>query len=351
MGYEVLDSGGNRPTGSGASSGGSSSSGAEPTSHPLDVVDLDAADLGEPRDGAEREPQQGPIGRLTRSLEQAPPTLRRVLAGGLAAAVCGALVGGVAVRRYDDAQASRADRAVLSAGASVSDIAAGTQFRTSVVELRLQAQISNYGPLPIRVLTGQSLPSLPTIDVTGPSPQVAPGRQALLEVTLTVDCSSLPSDRPVVVPVLTPDQRRHEVPLRGVDDAVLATYCTGVQQTVQVRVTGTLEQPRLEISNTGPRDLNFTLTSEEVPGDGPGGPPLLTLTTDPTAPVTVGARGKRSVALRLTAQRCVRDVAKLPSGIYLLVEGRGPADNAVVATSGADLVALTGAAVARACAG
>lgn len=342
MGYEVLDSGGGRPP------GGSPSSGPGPSSGPLDVVDLDGTDPGGHGHDTHGEPQQGAVGRLARSLEQAPPTVWRMLAGGLAALLCGVVAGGVAVRNFDDGEASRADRAVLSAGAAVLSIESEGPPGPNVVQLRVQALISNYGPVPIRMLTGRARPTRSDITATGGSPEVAPDSQAQFDIDLTVDCFS---DRAVAVPVLTADQRRHEVPLRGLDDTALAAFCSSPDQAVQVRVIGTLERPQLEISNTGPRDLNFTLTSQEDAGVGVGGRPLITLTTDPTAPVTVGARAKRSVALVLTAQRCVRDVTQLPAAVHLLVEGRLPADNDVATTSGTDLSALTGAAVARACAG
>jgi hypothetical protein len=344
MGYEVLDSGSGRPT----------DPRRGPSSAPLDVVDLD--DLppeGGPGAGGGRYdgPPLGAFARLSRSVAETPPPARRLLGGALAAVLVGAMVGGVAVRGYDDRQAAAADRARLSAVASVKTVGPAPGATQDEVQLRALARVSNLGPLPIRVVTGQSLPSDPTIDVLESSPEVAPGDEADLSITATVRCRSLLLDLDIVVPVLTADGRRHGLPLLGLGDAgATDALCQRSYDPVQVQLSGSLDRPVLEITNDGPRDLDFTITADEMSQEGPERSPLVTLTTDPSTPVSVRARGSRSVSLVLTARRCVRDLSRLPDGIYLLVEGRLPADNAVVATNGANLSALTGAAVARACA-
>ena len=115
---------------------------------------------------------------------------------------------------------------------------------------------------------------------------------------------------------------------------------------MSIRLTGSLSQPVLELSNSTDQPLTVTLDS---------GSPLtqaasqyLSVTTRPALPTTVAAGGTRRLALRLDVQGCHRDLGPLADGglgyFGLDVEGLHEQNQV-----GVDLSALVGAALERSC--
>jgi hypothetical protein len=338
VGYEVLDAGraGERDV-------------ADHAHGPVDVVALDELPLPE-AGGGPRVPRQLPPW-VRSAARQLTPTV----AAALAVAVLTGLGAGTWVthRRAEAAQEARA-RGVVSAFAVVAGVDTYPSDAGQVADFTLR--VFNVGDRPVTVAVSDARRRGPTPEpvfslVTGDG-TLRPGRDALVRARVTLDCDGLQALR-LQVPVRSADGRLHDVPVRD-DEHV------GISQSPQalcsrdeyvdplpVRLTGSLRDPVLELTNSTEQPLTISLDS---------GSPLtqasseyLALTTRPALPLVIAPNSTRRLALQLAVQGCHRDLGPLSDGGlgYLGLRIEGNPDGVV--QTGVDLSALVGAALERSC--
>jgi len=334
MGYEVLDSRGeatNRP--------GDASPAA------VDVMDLGA--LPHPVD--EPPPSVWPVvrQRLTVavvSVIKAPTTAKRVALLVVAALAIGAVVSGVVVRRHEEDQQRQAQNAVLSVGAIVSNFSPTNSG--AVTTAAVTADLTNYGPVPVRVVTTPGDPKAGrSVQMLSSSPDVAPGSTARVSLGVPVDCQGQGGDPTFTVPVLTGDQRRHEVPveLNLGEMSVRSAICNDGNGDVQASVVGSIARPLLRLKNDSAGTKVFVVRDGQGPVARDG--PLVTITTLPATPVDVPSGQSMDLRLLVTLRECPRDLSAITTGVYLTIDASSN-DGSLTSGMGVDIGALVGAAVA-----
>ncbi len=338
MGYEVLDSRG------------------EATSRPDDAAPaaVDVVDLGAlPHPVDEPLPAPWPVVRqrliaAVISVIKAPMSAKRVVVLVVAALAIGAVVSGVVVRRHEEDQQRQAQNAVLSVNTDFNDfLPANNGANTTATVI---ADLKNYGPAPVRVVTtpdGQQ--DGVRVQLFSSPPEVAPGGTARVSLSVPVDCDGPGADPTITVPLLTGDQRRHEVPVELNGMSLLGFYCnSGHGQDIQAAVVGSIWRPLLRLTNDSDRTKVFVVRDDQEPvATVPG--PLVTITTLPAGPVDVPAGRSVDLRLQVSARECPRELSAIASFSSITVaeiNRDGSSSSAV----GVDVGALVGAAVARACA-
>lgn len=338
MGYEVLDSRG------------------EATSRPDDAAPaaVDVEDLGAlPHPVDEPLPAPWPVvrQRLTAaviSVIKAPMSAKRVVVLVVAALAIGAVVSGVVVRRHEEDQQRQAQNAVLSVNTDFNDfLPANDGANTTATVI---ADLKNYGPGPVRVVTtpdGQQ--DGVRVQLFSSPPEVAPGGTARVSLSVPVDCDGPGADPTITVPLLTGDQRRHEVPVELNGMSLLGSYCnSGHGQDIQAAVVGSIWRPLLRLTNDSDRTKVFVVRNDQEPvATVPG--PLVTITTLPAGPVDVPAGRSVDLRLQVSARECPRELSAIASFSSITVAEINR-DGSSSSAMGVDVGALVGAAVARACA-
>lgn len=337
MGYEVLDPSGHTPMSDDGPPAG------------RDVVVLDDWAAPEPTVSSPPWPVlRGRVAATVRAALTAPPTARRAVAVVVVSLAVGALGGAVLAARHLDQRRLAAARTELSVLASTTNFATVPNGEAGWGELT--AQLTNFGPRPIAVVTrtGQSGP---TVVMESGSSTVGPRAQASVRLLLPVDCAEPFAERPTV-PVRTEDGRRHEVPidLRGTfgDSSLRDAVCGGVQNVLSAELAGQLARPVLVVTNVGKQDLRISLSgSIGFAGEADANRDVV-LETVPRTPLRLEAGASVDLALTITVRECPADIADVSSGNgYVSVDGVQA--SGAQSGAGVDVSTLIGAALNRAC--
>ncbi len=338
MGYEVIDTG--RTTDGGGAGLG-----------PIDVVSID--DLPDPHEHAGRPP--GPP-RLPdwvrRTAARISPALAIVLASALAAGIG---TGAWFSHRRAVATQESAARAGVNAFALAVGLDSGASTEPGKEQIVVAVRIFNVGHRPFSVAAAKGVGALvdtgSRVTVITGDGVVRPDRDALVRVRVPLHCDAMEAIK-VSVPVRSEDGSLHQLTVRDTDQGMLTqtpqAICSQAAnvEPISARLTGTLSQPVLELTNSTDTPVTVTLDS---------GSPLtqaasqyLAVTTRPGMPATVAAGATRRLALRLDVQGCHHDLGPLADGRFsyfgLRVDG---AD--AVSQVGVDVSALVGAALERSC--
>ena len=285
------------------------------------------------------------------SVIKAPMSAKRVVVLVVAALAIGAVGSGVVVRRHEEDQQRHAQNAVLSVNTDFNDfLPANDGANTTATVI---ADLKNYGPAPVRVVTtpdGQQ--DGVRVQLFSSPPEVAPGGTARVSLSVPVDCDGPGADPTITVPLLTGDQRRHEVPVELNGMSLLGFYCnsghSGHGQDIQAAVVGSIWRPLLRLTNDSDRTKVFVVRDDQEPvATVPG--PLVTITTLPAGPVDVPAGRSVDLRLQVSARECPRELSAIASFSSITVAEINR-DGSSSSAMGVDVGALVGAAVARACA-
>ena len=262
------------------------------------------------------------------------------------ALVLGVGLGGLAVRRHEQDQQRQAQNAVLSVSAIFNNLSSA---ETGVITTAtVVADLTNYGPVPVRVVTTTAdQPESIRVQLFTSPPEVAPGGTARVSLSVPINCDVDDADPRVTVPVLTRDQRRHDVPVELNGMSLPGAICSGHTQNIQAAVIGSITRPLLRLTNNSDRTRGFVLKSDRGPDLTVLGP-LISITTLPGTPVNVPAGRRVDLRLLVTARDCPRDLTALAGLPHLTVEETSRNDFANSGV-GVDVTALVGAAVAKAC--
>ena len=337
----MLDSGG---PASSAPPGSSPSPPDTPLGPTTDVVNLDP-----PTAGDDEPPLAQPTGRPRRST-------RRPAAVALAALVVGALLGGLLTSRQTSL-ATRAEReSTLAVAAQATEV---SRFPLPIgAGAELLVTVQNLGPAPVSVVDSTS--SSPgarvrraLVTMIEAAPSIDPGGSARVEIRVPIDCRP----RRVItarLPVRTADGKEHSVPVTLPDGGRPPPgLCPQVTDNaaLQATLTGSVIRPTLQLTNLTDRTVEVSLPPQ-------GLSPLVAnsvvaVTTRPSLPVRIPARGELTVTLRFMSRTCVQelqdlqrlDVASLAVMASVLTPG-GPVQGGQVPV---DVTAVVAAAMVRTC--
>ena len=346
VGFEVLDAGG-RP----GEPPDVRLSGRADRIQPLelDPQQLDPQEL----DPQELDPQEPPQPALRRGPGLPPGTWWKVAAAG----VLGIAIGAVATQHHatDVAEAREARQVV--AHAQFSDVSPRRTDGGTVADVRVA--VSNLGTRPFDVLLttpGSSAPpagAAAQYHMSSGTSTVRPGETETFSTSVQLDCRS--SDPiSLTVPVRSAAGTASRLPVQSMDESASPMngldLCPiyGDQSGFSSTVGGTLSRPTLRLSNSSGEPVVVTLDSGSPLTEAPS--QRLSLTTVPALPLRIPAHSHRTVRLQLRAHSCLAgtDASAVDGLSYVGLRADDLTGNQV-SSSGMDIGALVGLAMARSC--
>lgn len=339
MGYEVIDEHG-PVDGADRSATASSRSPA-----PFELGDLPPVEPDPPRDDSPRRPR---LQRLVR--------LPAVLAS--FTLVAGAVVGGYVVHQHAAGLAAAQERSVIQAVA-----VAENQLASGINGVRmatLTVRLTNFGPKPIQPVLSKDdhTPSQvsPLIQASAPGPEApANGGSALVTLTVPLACDQALGD--LQLPVRTPDQQVHQVPVRSPGSDMLQQDRTMCDEGppdnsyVSITLSGSVDKPVLRFANQSDQARQIWLRTE---GNELRPLPGVQITLGRRFPIDIGPEATVQVPLRVHVSRCIKDASQLEwAQVWLGFQESGAGRDQVPADwqnmSGTTVGSVVTAAILRAC--
>lgn len=267
--------------------------------------------------------------------------------------LAGALVGAALSRRHESLAAQAKDRARVAVSAQATDV---SPFAQQIgVGARLQVKVSNLGPLPVQVMDtatfgGPPGTRAPMVTMLGGASSVAPGRSALVEMRVSIDCRP---GRPLAarLPVRTADGAEHRVDVTVPDDATALCPRVVAPSILVSSLTGSVLRPALQLWNNTDKPLRVSfLPMGLLPASANT---VIKVVASPALPRTIGPREELTVRLRFIARSCVAELQDLRTlentHLSLASELLTPGTVIPAGQVDVDLTAIVAATMVRAC--
>ena len=318
---------------------------------------LDSRDESANSPADDRLVDRGPdIVELTTPTEPGPPRQaggRRTALVVALSLIAGALVGAALSRRHESLAAQAKDRARVAVSAQATNV---SPFAQQIgVGARLRIKVTNLGPLPVQVMdtaTTVRTPGTqaPMVTMLGGASSVAPGRSALVEMRVSIDC------RPrrtltAKLPVRTADGAEHRVDVTVADDPTALCPAVVEPSILVASLTGSVLRPALQLWNNTEKPLRVSLLPVGLSPEAANA--VIEVAPSPALPRTIGPREELTVRLRFIARSCIAELQDLRSlqnaTLRLSSELLTPSTVIPVGQVEVDVTAVIAASMVRAC--
>ncbi len=227
--------------------------------------------------------------------------------------IAGALVGAALSRRHESLAAQAKDRARFTVSAQATSVSA---FAMQIgVGARLQVKVTNLGPLPVQVMDTATTvrppgARAPMVTMLGGASSVAPGRSALVEMRVSIDCRP---GRALLarLPVRTADGAEHRVDVTVPDDPTALCPAVAEPSILVASLTGSVLRPALQLWNNTEKPLRVSLLPVGFSPEAANA--VIEVVPSPALPRTIGPREELTVRLRFIARNCIAELQDLRS--------------------------------------
>lgn len=221
----------------------------------------------------------------------------------------------------------------------------------------MKVKVTNLGPLPVDVMDtatfgGPPGTRAPMVTMLGGGSSIAPGRSALVEMRVSIDC------RPgralsARLPVRTADGAEHRVDVTVPDDPTALCPDVAEPSILVARVTGSVLRPALQLWNDTDKPLRVNLLPLGFLFLPASANAVIEVVPSPALPRTIGPHEELTVRLRFIARSCIAELQDLRTlenaNLTLSSELLTPSTVIPAGQVEVDVTAIIAATMVRAC--